>query len=481
MRYSLFIASLIVLLIILLAGTGCKKDTFSDDPGLTLSFSTDTLTFDTVFTTVASVTLPLRVYNKNKNAVKISSIQLAGGANSQFRINVDGLPGDATDVELLGEDSLYVFVEVTLDPVSQNNPLLILDSINFLTNGNQQRVILAAAGQDAHFYNGEEICDETWTNDKPYVIFNSIAVGAGCKLTIQEGVRVHLSDNSGLFVYGTLEVNGGCDDDTVSFQQIRLEDFYDDIPGQWGGIFIMRGSTNNIIKNAEIKNSSNGLTVGSDTTCNLSLFTGANAPDIQLENVIIKNSFGTGFFAILSAVRAQNCLFFDSGDNLVSLIMGGAYEFTHCSFLNYGSTTTNHDKPILTMSNFAATGESQIAECSNLAIAADLEATFINTLIDGSLDEEIEFNHETTSGAAFTYLFDHCAVRTEYDIAAVPDSFVTCLLNVDPMFVDRSEPDYHLASGSPCIDAGKPGTPIMDDLDCDTRTGAPDIGCYEFM
>lgn len=477
MRYSLSFASLIIVLILVIVATGCKKDTFSDDPGLTLSFSTDTLTFDTVFTTLASVTLPLKVYNNNKNAVKISNITLAGGAQSNFRINVDGLPGDARDVEILGDDSLYVFVEVTIDPNNQDNPLIILDSINFLTNGNEQRVILAGWGQDANFYNGVEICDEVWTNNKPYVIFNSMVVGAGCTLTIQEGTQVHLSDNSGLFVFGTLLVNGGCGLDTVTFQQVRLEEFYDDIPGQWSGIFIFRGSTGNVIRNAEIKNSTNGLTVGSDTTCDLTTYTGANAPDLTMENVIIKNSLGTGLFAFLSIVEAQNCLMYNGGGNLVNLIMGGLYTFTHCTFLNYGSTTTDHQKPILTMSNFAAI---ETPEC-NAAVAANLDATFINTIIDGSLDEEIEFNNETTSGAEFNTLFDHCLLKTEYNTIAVPDSFINCLINIDPQFVDRSLPDYHLASGSPCIDAGKPGTPVMDDLDCGMRSSLPDIGCYEFM
>ncbi len=473
MKYSLSFVSLVLLLIVVISAGGCKKETISNDSSLKLRFSADTLTFDTVFTTLASVTLPLKVYNDNKNAVKVSNITLAGGSQSSFRINVDGTPGDARDIEILGEDSMYVFVEVTLDPNSGTNPLIVLDSINFLTNGNEQRVILAGWGQDANLYSGVEICDEVWTNTKPYVIFNSMAVAAGCTLTIEAGTRVHLSDNSGLFVFGTLIVNGGCGTDTVTFQQVRLEDFYDDIPGQWGGIFILRGSTGNVIQNAEIKNSSFGLTVGSDTTNDLSSFSGANAPDVTLKNVIIKNSFETGLFAFLSAVFAENCLIYGAGSNLVTLGLGGLYEFTHCSFLNYGSTTNNHENPILLMSNSATN-----VELGQL-IVAELDLTLTNTIVDGSLDEELQF--ENDPAGIFKYKFDNCVVRTEYNTMAVPDSFINCLINIDPQFVDRSVPDYHLASGSPCIDAGKGGTPVTDDLDCEIRTGLPDIGCYEYM
>ena len=55
---------------------------------------------------------------------------------------------------------------------------MVEDSIMFLTNGNEQRVLLNAWGQDAYFHVKEIIVvDETWNNDKPHVIYNYCAVG----------------------------------------------------------------------------------------------------------------------------------------------------------------------------------------------------------------------------------------------------------------------------------------------------------------
>jgi len=65
-----------------------------------LNFSTDTIFFDTVFTSVGSVTKRMLVYNENNSKLMISSISLAGGNKSNFTINVDGAPGPKlSDIE----------------------------------------------------------------------------------------------------------------------------------------------------------------------------------------------------------------------------------------------------------------------------------------------------------------------------------------------------------------------------------------------
>ena len=133
--------------------SGCRKDRFETDSSSKLEFSTDTLTFDTVFTTLGSATRLFKVYNKHKHTINITSVKLAGGVQSNFRINVDAVPGTTfKDVEVLGNDSIYVFVEVTVDPNKLNTPLVIFDQVVFITNGNLQQVVLEAWGQDAHFF-----------------------------------------------------------------------------------------------------------------------------------------------------------------------------------------------------------------------------------------------------------------------------------------------------------------------------------------
>ncbi|HLV52910.1 MAG TPA: hypothetical protein VKY29_02735, partial [Cryomorphaceae bacterium] len=98
--------------------SGCRKEEFNESPDFQLAFSTDTVTFDTIFQSVGSATLSLKVYNRSNERVRISRISVVDSCNTYdpYRINVDGVPGsNFTDVEIGGKDSLFIFVEVTID------------------------------------------------------------------------------------------------------------------------------------------------------------------------------------------------------------------------------------------------------------------------------------------------------------------------------------------------------------------------------
>lgn len=50
----------------------------------------------------------------------------------------------------------------------------------------------------------------------------------------------------------------------------------------------------------------------------------------------------------------------------------------------------------------------------------------------------------------------------------------------DPLFINFSEDDYHLSSGSPCINSGTDISGVNIDLDGNSRiAGSYDIGAYE--
>ena len=75
------------------------------------------------------------IYNKNSEPLSIESIMLASGEATGFRMNVDGRKGSSfNNVGILANDSMYVFVEVTVDPNGGNQPLLIQDSVLFTVN-----------------------------------------------------------------------------------------------------------------------------------------------------------------------------------------------------------------------------------------------------------------------------------------------------------------------------------------------------------
>jgi hypothetical protein len=54
--------------------------------------------------------------------------------------------------------------------------------------------------------------------------------------------------------------------------------------------------------------------------------------------------------------------------------------------------------------------------------------------------------------------------------------------DIDPLFFDPDNNDFHLKPNSPCINAGNPNSPELPefDLDGNPRIGLPDIGAYEF-
>lgn len=458
-------------LLFILTVISCRKDPIITDSSAKLEFSTDTVLFDTVFSTIGSTTHFLKVYNRNNKKIIISTIRLAGGSNSQFRINVDGIPGTSvTDIEIPKKDSLYIFIEVTIDPTNGLLPFIVKDSIVFETNGNTQDVDLVAWGQDAHFFNGNTLCSEIWTNDKPYVIYNSILVDSSCTLTIMEGVNVYSHNNSGLFVKGTLLVNG-TKDDPVTFQGDRLETYYDDVPGQWLGVFILRNGDNNIsvIKHAIIKNALYGVSLGSHDNPDLNSFTWDNHPGLLLQYSIIQNISLTGIFGFLSEILAENCLIFNCGQYNAQLVFGGLYDFNHVTMANYGSYMVEHKDPILQMGNFAISNQ--------VEFPADLDATFANCIIYGSIENEIDLNDG--GNAAFNYLFENCLIKVDTSINTGTSNFISIIENLDPLFANVSEDDYHLTAPSPCIDAGKTTT-VTDDLEENLRGASPDLGAYEY-
>ena len=101
-------------------------ESFSNNPNYRLSFSADTIAFDTLVSTIPSSTKTLYAFNNNGDGMRINTIQLEGGATSHFRVNVDGrflAEGTWHNFEVLKHDSLVVRIEMTLPEAGSNEPL----------------------------------------------------------------------------------------------------------------------------------------------------------------------------------------------------------------------------------------------------------------------------------------------------------------------------------------------------------------------
>ncbi|EJW99407.1 hypothetical protein EVA_12486, partial [gut metagenome] len=114
-RFSIHFFILTIIASVMMQACDGLDENYSTNPTHRLSFSTDTLSFDTVFSTIGSATKQFMIYNHNSDPLNIESIMLASGEATGFRINVDGRKGsNFNNVGILAKDSLYVLVEVTV-------------------------------------------------------------------------------------------------------------------------------------------------------------------------------------------------------------------------------------------------------------------------------------------------------------------------------------------------------------------------------
>ncbi|MBS4014181.1 MAG: hypothetical protein KGZ97_10565 [Bacteroidetes bacterium] len=477
-RLQRFWAPAIVILFIYLLSGSCRDTGFDTDPSIKLNFSQDTLLFDTVFTTVGSSTKSFKVYNNHHNRINISRIWLEEGSNSFFRFNADGRPGSYVDnIEIDQNDSIIVYVEITVDPVNQNLPLIITDKINFEINGNQQSISLAAWGQDAIFikpnYTDPDsgisyylmTDNQTWNNELPYVLYGFFVVDRDKILTINEGTRIHLHNNSSMIFLGgsSIKVNGTLDA-PVTFQGDRLEPFYRELPGQWGRIWLTATSKDHEFNYAVIKNGTVGLHVDS-----IGSFSN---PTLTIKNSIIKNMSSTGLLLQGSYVYAENTIVANCGEHSAYINIGGKYEFNHCTFANYYSIGIRQT-PMVYINNY------YFDKNNNVQIRDLIKADFGNSIIYGSLNDEILLDFFPGLGLA-NFKFDHCLLKTTMETTA--SNYISVLKNQNPLFNNVQDNDYRLMSGSPAINKGNPNiaAQIPFDILGNPRTPPGDLGAMQY-
>src|SRR6266498_3569779 len=167
-----------LLLLLTVLFFACKKESFTNSSSIFLKTSANTLHFDTIFTSTGSTSQFIKIINDNNKGIHISSVKLAGGASSSFKINVDGVIGpQVNNTDILADDSVYIYVTVSINPTAANLPFIVRDSIEIDYNGNKKFVQLDAYGRNAHFFRNKKITTtEVWNNDLPYVILGRLTV-----------------------------------------------------------------------------------------------------------------------------------------------------------------------------------------------------------------------------------------------------------------------------------------------------------------
>jgi hypothetical protein len=474
--------------------SACQKESFTTDPDDKLAFSADTLRFDTAFTELGSATRILKVYNRHKESIRISKIYLENGENSRFNLNIDGLPGDSQEnIEIAPEDSLYIFAEVTINPDEplSSSPFVINENLVFETNGNTQKVVLEAWGQNAVYLpsrfgaggvvgygcNGDEW---VWNDPRPYVIYGvlvidecTVRIPAGTRVYVHGGLAKQVTDtavyryNDGFIAFqgsGKLIVEG-TKDQPVIFESDRLEPEFDDVPGQWTGIWLQAGTKGHRIEHCIVRNSIIGIRVDS-------------AADLTLRNSQIYNTSSSGLIGIHAAITAENCLFYGNTGYSIQLEYGGNYTFTYCTAASYGV-----DGEALRMGNALCYDEF----CTDFELNK-LKARFTNCIIYGSRQDQITLFDRVNDPFQFDYRFENCVVRitrlTEPNAYPdFPDYCNPCLFgkSSDTLFVDPNNNVYRLDTlHSIARNYGIPVPGIEIDLEGKVRsTTMPDPGCFE--
>ncbi|WP_298342829.1 hypothetical protein [uncultured Algibacter sp.] len=501
----------------LILWSSCRKDfEFSPSTG-SLQFSRDTVYLDTVFTNIGSSTYNLKVYNKSDDDIVIPSLGLAGGEASNYRLSVDGISGKRfEDIELLAEDSLFIFIESTIDINNFTNldgTYLYTDQIEFDSGSNLQKVELVTLVQDAVFifpdrdddniidrltldigsdfgevqFLGRELepSELTFTNEKPYVIYGFATVPSGETLTIEAGTRLHFHENSGIIVSNnaSINVNGAYSNDRdlmeneVIFEGDRLEPNFSEVPGQWGTILLVEGSINNTINYTTIKNSLIGIwSIGNPNETN---------DKLTITNTQIYNSSSFGILGRNTSISGENVVINNSGLSSFAGTLGGKYNFTHSTIANYWDNGFRQFPSVL-LNNF-------IVDENNVATLADLtEANFNNCIIYGNDNPEILLDEVEDASVVFNFKFTNCLIRFDdnsnnftganYDFNDT-SKYEGNIFNQDPNFKDVDLNELIIGDESAANGQGLASfaSQVPFDILNVNRTSSPDLGAYQHV
>jgi hypothetical protein len=468
MKTRLFI--LIISYCFLLSAISCKKDSFITSADARLTTSVDTLHFDTVFTSTGSITKSFKIINDNNQKLRLTKLKLMGGPASAYKINVDGTASsEINNLEIAANDSIYVFVSVTINPNLTNLSFIVKDSILINYNGNNRFVQLEAFGQNANFLRNRKITGNVvWTNNLPYVIIGSLIVDTTASLTIQPGCRIYSHADAPFVVDGTLIING-TKSDSVTFAGDRLDPDYKDLPASWPGIYFRGSSKNNIFKYAVINNAYQAVVVEKPSV-------NAN-PKLVLSQCMIDNAYDAGFLFVNTSVNADNCLVTNCGNN-IALSYGGTYNIVHCTVAGFSNFYINHKNPVLQINNYALQGSG--------FVTANLNAVLRNCIFWGDagfVENEVVVNKQGST--SFAVSMNNCLYRAVADPGS-GTQIQNCIKNSYPAFdsININKKIYNFRTGSttaPGINKGMANVPVLlKDLDDKNRNnGLPDMGCYE--
>ena len=484
-----------------LSAVSCSDDdeSFTDSPSRHIYFSEDTISFDTIFTNIGSATKELTIYNPNNKGVRLSSVRLASNGSSGFRVNLDGqFNTQFTDVEIFHEDSIFCFIEVTVDPHDSDSPILITDSLLFtLPNGVTRRVLLQAYGQDIITMRDVTIkSDTTLSPTRPIVIYDSLVVDTGATLTIAEGTTLCFHKGAGMKVSGTLICNGSLEHPIIMRGDRTDKLFpylpYDRLDGQWEGIQLYPESHNNVFNYCDIHSGNYGIIAINEKDKNkLDDYDEDEQPKYTMTNCIVHNVVSDAIFLQRTKADFYNSQISNAGGNCVTVV-GGTTRFYHCTLAQFYPWNAEHGAALY----FTNTTDDVVYPLHLIE--------FTNSIITGYAADELFGNKLADSDATFNYRFVNSLINTVITDEEAA-SFPNCYFEPKPKDMEDMKEeerpvnratqfrlidtdiylyDFRLDTLSTARQLGD-GTLIPDICRHDLRgiprpTSKPDAGCYQF-
>ncbi len=467
--------------------TGCVEENVTTDQKFRIEFSTDTVVFDTLFSGQMSATKRLMVYNRNKQAINIEKIIMAGGKSSNFRFNVDGRiatsDGLLGDIVIRAKDSVFVFIETTA-PSIEEMEMLVTDSLMFFYNGNADKVQLASVGRSARLLHNYSVPEsQHFTDSIPYVVYGYLHVPQSVMLTLAEGCEIYMHGGSNIVVDGVLRAEGTFEK-PVRIRTDRYDKINDvaqtpfaNMPNQWGAVYLQNADGEHLLRNCDIRGGSMGIVM---------LGSARNQPTLTVRNSVIHNMGSYGIYAQQSSLTIENSEISNCGASCVSLIGGEAY-IAHTTIANYYRFAYREEASLVVANQGYSNGVLYSFPITSFVAE--------NSIIFGSHDEEVLLSGDEDM-AQFNVLFSHCLIkgkkidapmfadcrwsRSQNEKNALDTVFVNCV-NVDN--ADSVYYDFRLDSLSFARNGGSVNVAVKYPLDLDNQLrnddGKPDMGAYE--
>lgn len=476
-----------IIILCLLAGlTSCQQGIVSNDPNMQLTFSHDTVLFDTVFTSMGSSTKRVMVYNPNKHALNIDQVSLRDG--KYFQINLDG-ENDLSrlrDITLRGGDSLFLFVRTYIDPLNENSPVFIEDDIAFGVNGKTQQINLQAYGQNIEKIQGDSglvvYQHLSLKKDKPYLLYDTVAVSGN--LSIEAGTTIYMHAGAALYVYGGVTAKG-TQEEPIIIRGDRTDRLFDSVPyrmasGQWDGIYLINPKgvlpASYTLDYVDILSGNVGLYVYSEST-------GFRLPKLTLTNSRIHNHSIYGLILQNVDATVVNCEISNCASYCVYLA-GGKHDFVHNTIASYyGYPYTN-----LNIHNNMLADDVAAVYINNLSKnQARTISSFTNCIITGGRDNSLmvatplpDYYEGRFEGNYLRSDSLHEAFAKNNVYASDSDSLV--FRNIYYLYKEYHYYDFRLDSLSPARGIADSITALSYPIDRHgyRRKGTPDAGCYEY-